>query len=355
MKNGNRKIAKDETIFVGIDLHIKRWHVTIRTADVELFCSSIPGIWPSLEKHLSLYKKHSIHVVYEAGYFGFWLHDLLIDFGADCVVTPPSLIPIEYGNKVKTDKRDSRKLALLLAKGMLKRVHVPTEKERYHRQATRRRRQLVNDRVRTQGRIKAELQLYGIDILSPSGKWTQVYLENLCRIKFKDRWMQKSFNQLLEQYKFLENLIAEQTTLIKELSETPRYKEKVEILRTIPGVGILVAMVMLIELQDVSRFQKADQLAAYVGLTPSQYSSADKVRMGRITCIGKKILRSMLIQASWHLIRKDAFMQEKYDKIKVRAGGKRAIVAVARTLVICMRRLLLDKVSYAPRIASSTC
>lgn len=353
MKNCYRNLEKGEEIFVGIDLHKKSWHVTIRTQDVELFNSSIPGNWDALKLQLIKYKEHSIHAVYEAGYFGFWVHDHLINFGADCIVTPPSLIPLEYGNKVKTDRRDSSKLALLLAKGMLKRVHVPTKEERYHRQVIRRRRQLVNDRVRSQNRIKAELQLYGIGLPNPTGKWTQVYLENLARIRFKDRWMQQSFNQLLEQYRFLDNQIGQQTKLIRELSEEPRYKDKVEILCTIPGVGILVAMELLLELQDVSRFQRADQLAAYVGLTPSQFSSADKIRMGRITCIGKKVLRAMLVQASWQLIRKDGVMREKYQKIKARAGGKRAIIAIARTLVIRMRRLLLDNVPYAPGIISS--
>jgi len=354
MKNCYKKLAKGEAIFVGIDLHKKTWHVTIRTADVELFNSNIPGKWDALKYQLIKYKSHPIHAVYEAGYFGFWIHDHLVNFGADCIVTPPSLIPLEYGNKVKTDRRDSSKLALLLAKGMLKRVHVPTKEERFHRQVTRRRRQLVNDRVRTQSRIKAELQLYGIDLPHPSGKWTQVYFENLSRIRFKNYWMQQGFNQLLEQYRFLDNQIGQQTKLIRELSEEPRYKDKVKILCTIPGVGILVAMELLLELQDISRFQKADQLAAYVGLTPSQYSSAEKIRMGRITCIGKKVLRAMLVQASWQLIRKDGVMREKYQKIKARGGGKRAIIAIARTLVIRMRRLLLDEVPYVSGIISSS-
>lgn len=354
MKNLYKKLAKGEEIFVGIDLHKKTWHVTIRSTDVELFNGSIPGSWDSLKHQLMKFKGHPIHAVYEAGYFGFWLHDHLIDFGADCLVTPPSLIPLEYGNKVKTDRRDSSKLALLLAKGMLKRVHVLTQEERFHRQVTRRRRQLVNDRVRAQGRIKAELQLYGIDLPHPTGKWTQVYFENLSRIRFKNHWMQQSFNQLLEQYRFLDNQVGQQTKLIRELSEEPRYKDKVKILCTIPGVGILVAMELLLELQDVSRFQKADQLAAYVGLTPSQYSSAEKIRMGRITCIGKKVLRSMLVQASWQLIRKDGVMREKYQKIKARGGGKRAIIAIARTLLIRMRRLLIDGVPYVPGVISSS-
>jgi transposase len=158
--------------------------------------------------------------------------------------------------------------------------------------------------------------------------------------------MQESFKRLLEQYYFLDEQINKQTGLLKKLSETALYRERVEILMTTPGIGMIAAMELLLELQDVNRFQRADQLAAYVGLTPSQYSSADKIRMGRITCVGKNSLRAMLVQASWALIRKDGVMREKYDRLKSRSGGKRAIVAVARTLLIRMRRMLLDNNPY---------
>jgi transposase len=88
-------------------------------------------------------------------------------------------------------------------------------------------------------------------------------------------------------------------------------------------------------------------------LTPSQFSSAEKIRMGRITRIGKNTLRALLVQASWQLIRKDGVMGEKYEKLKIRAGGKKAIVAIARTLIIRMRRLLLDNTPYAIGVISS--
>jgi transposase len=303
------------------------------------------GYWSDIE---------GIRFVYEAGYFGFWLHDHLEEYGAECIVTPPSLIPQEYGNRVKTDRRDSRKLAYFLAKGMLKRVWVPTQEERYHRQVIRRRRQLVGDRIRTQSRIKAELRLYGIALPEPTGRWTHIYLRNLGRIRFKNRWMQESFNRLLELYHFLDKQIVKQTKLLFELSETELYRERVQILLTIPGVGMLGAMELLLELQDVTRFRRADQLAAYVGLTPSQYSSADKVRMGRITYMGKNTLRAMLVQASWALIRKDGVMREKYEKLKAKSGAKRAIVAIARILLIRMRRLLLDKSPYVVGIVATS-
>jgi transposase len=183
MKKTKQELKPGETVFVGIDLHKVKWHVTARTAEIEFFSGSIPGNWEALRRILERYRGHQIQAVYEAGYFGFWLHDHLEEYGAECIVTPPSLIPQEYGNRVKTDRRDSRKLAYFLAKEMLKRVWVPTQEERYHRQVIRRRRQFVGDRIRTQSRIKAELRLYGIELPEPTGRWTQIYLGNLGRIR----------------------------------------------------------------------------------------------------------------------------------------------------------------------------
>jgi transposase len=352
MRRRKHQVTSGDDLFVGIDLHKHRWHVTIRTFDVEVFSASIPGTWESLHRVLARYPGHSLQAVYEAGYFGFRLHDRLVDHGIPCIVTPPSLVPQEYGNRVKTDRRDSSKLAHLLAKGLLKRVWVPSEEELYHRQVIRRRRQLIRDRVRTQSRIKAELRFYGVHLEEPRGGWTKIYCETLRSIKFGNRWMQESFSRLLELYEFLSAQIDKQTQLLRELSETPMYRERVEILQSIPGIGMISAMELLLELQDVSRFRRAEQLAAYVGLTPSQYSSAEKVRMGRITGIGKNTLRSLLVEASWTLIRKDHTMREKYDRIKIHSGGKRAIVAIARTLLLRMRRMLLDKQAYALQLAA---
>ena len=340
------KQVQGEELFVGIDLHKHRWHVTVRTADVEIFSSSIAGRWQELKKVLNRYNGCRIHAVYEAGYFGFWLFDHLTQYGVECIVTPPSLIPQEHGNRVKTDRLDSGKLARLLAKGLLKGIWVPSTKERFHRQVIRRRRQLVGDRVRTQNRIKSELCFFGIDLPAPQGQWSQVYFANLQRIKFKNRWMQQSFNHLLEQYDFLCAQIDKQTQLLKQLAKLPLYRDRVKILCSIPGIGVLTAMEILLELQDFSRFRRAEQLAAYVGLTPSQYSSADKIRMGRITGAGKNAVRSALVESCWHLIRKDKAMRKKYEQIKARAGAKRAIVALSRKLILCIRRLLLDNRPY---------
>jgi len=352
MRRYNTGTVKGKRLYVGVDLHRLRWQVTERTEEEETFNGSIPGCWEALRKRLERYRGWKIQVVYEAGYFGFWLCDKLVEYGAECIVTPPSLVPGEYGNRVKTDRRDSRKLAAYLAKGLLKRVWVPTPEERGHRQVIRRRRQLIGDRVRTQNRIKAELRFYGIEIAQVAGRWSKAYVENLHRLKFEDRWMRESFQRLLEEYRFLGEQIKRQTVMLEELSKTPLYQERVKILRTVPGIGLIAAMELLLELQDVARFRRANQLAAYVGLTPSQYSSADKVRMGRITAIGKNDLRGTLVEVAWRLIGKDRAMRKKYERIKARAGSKRAIIAIARITLLRTRRMLIDKRPYVLGLAA---
>jgi len=347
MRKYTRRRGKQGAIYVGVDLHQRSWHVTIIAEEEDLFSGGIPPRWEALRPLLERYPGARVHVAYEAGYFGFWLYDEVKAYGAECTVTPPTLLPMEYGNRVKTDRRDSRKLAYLLSKGMLKRVWVPSPQERYHRQVVRRRRQLVRDRVRIQNRIKAELRFHGVDLPAAGGKWTQIYFESLQRLEFEDRWMQESFDRLLESYSFLSVQVDQQTRILRGLSETDRYREKVKILTSVPGIGAIAAMEILVELGDVGRFERADRLAAYVGLTPAQYSSGEHIRMGRISRAGKSDLRGTFVEIAWRRISKDPAMREKYDSIKARAGTKRAIVAIARMTLLRVRRILLDKEPYA--------
>jgi transposase len=340
------KVQGSPDLYVGIDVHLKTWHVTILHEGAILFSSGIPGQWEVLRKLLDRYKGYRIHAVYEAGYFGYGLYDHLRAYGADCLVAAPSLIPQQHGNRVKTDRLDSKKLALLLSQALLVGIVVPTEAERSHLAVIRRRHQLVKDCIRIQLRIKAEFRLHGLPFPEIKGKWSKTFVEHLHKYQFQDRWLHESFQRFLAEYDLLILEIAKQTTLIQELATIDHYRENVTILRTIPGIGLLIAMELLVELQDIHRFGTADQLAAYVGLTPAQYSSGDHIRMGNITHIGKGQLRAYLIEASWILINKDPAMAQKYQTLKYRCGSKRAIVAIARRLLVRARRVLLDRTPY---------
>ena len=115
MKKYNSEVAAGEAIYMGLDMHRKSWHLTVRTQQQELKKMTLPPHWQALQKVIDHYGAQRTEVVYEAGYFGYSLHDLIAAQGAHCVVPPPSLLPQEQGNRVKTDKKDSAKLARLLA------------------------------------------------------------------------------------------------------------------------------------------------------------------------------------------------------------------------------------------------
>lgn len=344
-----------KSLFVGIDLHRKNWHVTILTEDqIKLFSSSIPGTWKSLKRVLDSYVAAAhVSAVYEAGFSGYWLYDELVRYGVEAVITPPNKIPKADSDKVKTNRIDSCRLAEFLRVRILKTIYIPTMVERAHREVPRRRRRLLQDRGRVQNRIKSLLRFWGIEVSGERiGYWSHRFVTNLRTLKFDDPFMQKSYQHLLEEYDAIDELVKKQTALLRDLSREETYREQVEIMETIPGVGWLTAIEIILELQDVRRFRRADSIAAYVGLTPSQYSSAEYVRMGRITKQGKWNVRALLVEASWRLIREDHGLNVKYERIKARAGGKRAIVAIARSLVIRMRRILIDRTSYGVDIAA---
>lgn len=348
MKGYIEKLVKGKHVFVGVDVHNREWKVAIRTEDDEITTCTIPGKWEAMRDLLLRYKDSAcrVRVVYEAGYSGFWLCDRLIEWGCECIVTPPSRIPQETGNRVKTDRKDCKKLAYMLSKGMLKEVYVPTKQERNHRQVARTRRQLIRHRVRSQNQIKALARFHGLELPDIRGKWTKTFVENLWRLDFGDQYLNESFKNLLRLYDEVSKLIDKQTGLLKELAQTDLYRERVEILKSAPGIGDIFAMEILLELQDMARFRRADGLAAYVGLTPSQYSSGENVRMGHITRAGKAAVRAALVEASWVLITKDKAMRMRYDALKVRGGGKKAIVAVAHNFLLRLRRMLLDGKPY---------
>ena len=342
----------DRDIFVGVDVQLRQWHVTVRTMESELFSASIPASWLSLSKVLSRYSGDRVEVVYEAGFSGYWLADQVLAWGAECLVTPPSLIPTMSGNRVKTDKRDSRKLSWLLSRGMLRSVWIPPLSQRGHRQVLRRRRQFVQDRVRLQSRIKSELALHGLSVKSGPGRWSGPLVARLSAMQLADEWSQASYDRLLASFHEVSAQLVEQTRLLREVSRLSCYRETVRLLRTIPGIGLITAMALILELGDWGRFQRADCLAAYLGLTPSQYSSGDRIRMGRITGMGNRYLRGLMIEAAWIAIRRDGRLRAVYDRITVRAGKKRAIVAVARRLVLAARRVVLDQEAFRCQTAA---
>ncbi len=282
---------------MGIDVHKENWHVTVLVAGEELFHGRIPGDYAALRKLLQRFVECQIRVAYEAGPCGFGLHDRLQADGIEGLVVPPSLIPVESGNKVRTDRRDSRKLARLLESNLLKRVHVLTVEERAHRELLRTRRQLVQHRSDVARQIKSKLLFYSIRApFSAQQQWTGPYLRWLKGLCWEDACLQVYLEVLLRLYEELTVQVKALERRIKVLAATAKYRER--------------------------------------------------VRQGRITRCGSKRVRSCLVESAWILIGMDPQMRQRYLRIKARRGAKRAIIAVARTLSGRIRRMLLTHEPY---------
>lgn len=339
--------AKGKPMYVGIDVHKRDWTVHVLCQGEELYHSTITPEPERLIATLKRLEASEVHTVYEAGPTGYWLHDALVEAGFDSMVTPPSLVP-RIGGRMKTDHRDSTKLATMLAGGFLRRVHVLGPEERAHRQLLRTRNQIERHRKQTQAQIKSMLLFHGKR--APTGlleRWSEAHVKWLASIEWEYPALQASLMALVELFLYLDKQLKVMNVQLENLAQTDKYRERVGLLTQIPGMGMYSAMTLLIELQDVERFQRADQLASYLGLTPSQRSSGESVRMGGITRCGNPRLRTRFVESSWTLIRYDKTVRATYDRIKHQTGsGKKAIVAVARRLALRVRRVLLDAKPY---------
>lgn len=343
----NAEVLSGKTIYIGIDVHKENWHVTARGEGEEIFNSRIPGNYHSLQKIVERFTGCQIKVAYEAGPFGFWLYDKLTEDGIETIVVPPSLIPLESGNRVKTDKRDSKKLARLLESNMLKKVYVLTEEERIHRELIRTRRQLVEHRGSVARQIKSKLLFHGIS--SPFSNrfgWGCKYTQWLKDLDLQSNYLRESLDTLIHLYEYLTGEIKKIIKKIVELSDIEKYRQRIKLIRSVPGIGLITGMEILVELQNVERFKTSEEIASYIGLTPSEYSTGEHVHQGRITRCGNTRVRTALIESSWILVSRDPFMGLKYMKLKSFKGAKRAIVAIARKLIIRIRSMLLHNTPY---------
>jgi transposase len=347
MANVQDRFAKGKPISVGIDVHKRDWMVTVLCQAEELYHATVVPDPGALVRLLKRFEASEVHTVYEAGPTGYWLHDALAGAGFDSMVTPPSLVP-HIGGRVKTDRRDSKKLASMLAGGFLRRIHVLTAEERAHRQLLRTRNQIEHHRRQTQNQIKSLLLFHGKQAPGTlKERWSEAHVHWIETLSWEDQALKVSIDAMLKTYRDLTAQYRQLTHEIESLALIDKYRERAQLLTRIPGIGIFTAMAILVELQNIERFHRADQLASYLGLTPSQHSSGEKVRMGHITRCGNYEVRTRLVESSWTLIRYDAGAKATYERIKHQTGsGRKAITAIARRLALRIRRVLLDKMPY---------
>ena len=200
----------------------------------------------------------------------------------DCTafVTPVSKVPESKGGKqIKTDKRDSLQLARLARADLLDEVH-DLGKERYcQRELTRTREQLMQQRSKICSQIKAKLVFHSIE--TPKGmksNWSKKYLAWLANDPSGNPQLDVALNVMVGTYRALTTQIKRLDKEIEELAKTEEYKDDVELLTTVPQVGVLTAMIFLLELGDISRFDRCEEFSSFLGLVPGEWSTGENRR-----------------------------------------------------------------------------
>jgi transposase len=345
MEKIGKTTSEPKVLFMGIDVHELTYHVSLFFEGEEILSREYPSDVKHLRRLLDRYSGQKVMAVYEAGPFGYALYDWLKSQGVEVIVTPPSKMPVAPGERVKTDKRDARRLAHLLSGNLLKAVTVPDRKKREDRELLRTREQLVRQRRHLFLQIQAKLRFHGVAIRNRV-RITQKKRDLILSVSGMSPSLRRSFELALDSYDYCSKQLQAVRKEILALSDSEPYKDGVKTLTSIPGIGLLTAISFLLEMPDMRKFDSNEKVGSYLGLTCSEYSSGEGQRQGRITRCGNSRLRALLVQCSWKTLDGDPVLKRFYERIKRRRGGKRAIVAVARKLSGRMRTLLLKNEPY---------
>lgn len=340
-----------QNIYVGFDVHLKSWKVTIMTEKLthKTFSQS-----PKPELLYNYLVKNFpggiYHSAYEAGFCGYWIHNKLKSFGINSIVVNPADIPTTHKEKVqKEDARDSRKIAKTLRSGDLIPIHVPCLKTLDDRSLMRTRSALVKDLTRNKNRTKSFLYFHGIEIPGSFSKqtvWSNRFINWLNAIEMSEQSGKQALNTVVGASIDLRVSVLRVTKQITELSKTKEYQEQVILLRGIPGIGLLTAMVLLTELETINRFESLDKLSGFIGLIPSTKSSGENDVVGDITPRGHSILRGALIESAWIAARLDPALTKSYHDYCKRMEPNKAIIRIAKKLLNRIRYVLKNKKAY---------
>ena len=331
-------------VYIGIDVHKKTYAVSV-ISDREIVkrdkvTAEPEGLVQYIRKYFS---GAEVYTAYEAGFTGFYLHRYLEKNGIRSIVVHPASIEISARDRVKTDKRDSLKIAKQLADGRLRGIHVPSEERENFRTMTRTRNAILEHRKRTGNQLKSLLFTYGLIRAEDDSKVSKAWIKRVREIEVAGE-IKYCIELYAEEWLRLEETLKE---LMKKLEMQAVKDKKVDrMYRAAPGIGALSARILSNELEAMEYFDNEKQLFSYTGLTPSEHSSGEHKRQGHISRQGKSVIRGILVQVAWRAIKRDQILLKVFERISRHAGKKRAIVAIARKLIGHIRTTFITGEPY---------
>ena len=294
---------QSSTLYIGMDVHkdsIAVAYVTQQHGAEVTYLGTIgtrQGDIDQLIRKMQSKAKYLVFV-YEAGPCGYWLYRYLTKKGHDCWVVAPSLIPKKAGDRVKTDRRDAVQLARLARSGDLTVVYVPKVEDEAIRDLTRARADTISDLKDAKFRLKAFLLRHDIRYTGRA-TWSPAHLrwlsEVVCPTPAQHIVFQEYVRAVHEHTERLQRLEQE----LQDHVQAWRLHPVVEALQALRGVQFTVAVTMVAELGDLTRFNNPRELMKFLGLIPSEYSSGERRQQGAITNAGNTHARRALVEGAW--------------------------------------------------------
>jgi transposase len=342
----------EKSIFwMGIDVHKKSYSIALRRADAETLTWTSPASSTLIVDQIKQWGIHVGAVAYEAGPTGFSLARTLRAAGVNVIVAAPSRIPRPVTAGAKCDRLDCIKLSEYAAKGMLKAIAVPSVEDEARRVLLRRRHKVVDAVRRCKQRIKSQLLYLGIKEPKEISRWSNASAFALSKLSMHP-CARSALESLLRELAFFQEELRQLETELMSAVKDRVNRTTMSCLKSVPGVGSVVAASFALELFRPERFDHADQVSSYLGLAPMIRQSGQSRSSGRLVPVGQSRLRSLLIEAAWSWKSKDAYAASLYKRFVGRMGiAQKAICAVARKLAIILWRLMVEQRAYKPKPA----
>jgi len=324
--------------FFGLDVHKSYVMVAAVDADKEVVLKPRRVTFARFENWMSETLCPTDEAVLEATTNAWHVHDLLAPRVTRVLVAHPYHVKLIAAAAVKTDKRDALTLAKLLSANMIPSVWVPPQHVRDLRAIIAHRNRLVSQRTAAKNRMHSVLHCHNLhppegDPFSADNQswWNALDLPSSEKLRLKQ-------DMLIIDH--LTPLIGEVEGELKQLSLSEHWAPQVPFLLQITGVGLITAMTVLSAIGDIERFSSPRKLVGYAGLGGRVHSSGGKHRTGSITKQGRKELRFALVESAWTAVKFNPHWKAEFERLKVRIGDKKAIVAVARKMLVSIWYIL---------------
>jgi transposase len=291
-----------------------------------------------VQKHL----QPTDQVVFEAGNHAWYVYDLVQPLVARVVVANPRDIQLIAASCVKTDKHDTLVLARLLAANLVPAVWVPPPPVRHLRALIRHRQRLVSQAVAVKNRLQAVLQRHHlVPPGDPFGSAQRTWWQEL-PLAAPEKLLTAQNLVLLDQ---LHTLTAQAGAELARSSVQEPWAAQTAFLIQLPGIGLLSAMTILAAIGDITRFPSPKELVGYAGLGTRVHDTGQTHRSGGINKEGRRELRTVLVEAAWVAVEQHPYWKEQFARLAARIGQQKAIVAIARKLLVVVWHVLAEQVA----------